>query len=271
MQIKVLVEDTKGHNKKLEAEHGLSLYIKTKNHKILYDTGKSDLFIKNAEKMGIDLTQIDTVIISHGHYDHGGGLASFLRVNKYAQIYINEHAFGNYLNGEENYIGLDKDLENNDRINLVGDSLKIDRELYLFSANNYEKTFKTECFGLKKVSGFEMLDDDFAHEQYLILREGKKRILFSACSHKGIINILGWAKPFKISAFFGGFHFMKVNMDDEGKEFLDKVASELEKYNCKFYTCHCTGIEQYKYLKNKLPYKLRYISTGSEIEIKDEK
>ncbi len=266
MIIKVLEEDT-AKSDDLQAEHGLSLYIETKNHKIIYDCGETDAFIKNAEKMGVDIKKVDTLILSHGHYDHGGGIPYFLKKNKTSQVYINKNSFGNFFNADGKYIGLDKDMMNCSRIIYVEDTLKIDSELYLFSANNYERSYNSDNYGLKKVVNGKSENDDFLHEQYLIVKEGKKNVLFSGCSHKGILNILDWAKPFNISAFVGGFHFFKIDMNDEGKSELDRMACELDKYKIKFYTGHCTGQEQYKYLKNKLPFKLRYISTGTTIDI----
>lgn len=71
MIIKTLAENT-SNDAQFETEHGLSLYIETSKHKLLFDLGASDLFAKNAVKMGVDLSAVDTVIISHGHADHGG-------------------------------------------------------------------------------------------------------------------------------------------------------------------------------------------------------
>ena len=93
MKITTLL-DNRTHSEKLKTEHGLSLYIETDdNQKILYDTGQSDLFMDNAAELGVDLTEIDMVIISHGHYDHIGGLTAFLEANKTAKIYMNATLF----------------------------------------------------------------------------------------------------------------------------------------------------------------------------------
>ena len=74
------------------------------------DTGQSDLFIKNAEKLGVDLTKVDTVVLSHGHYDHGGGILPFAEINPDAKIYVQASAFGEYYSidskGQPHYIGL---------------------------------------------------------------------------------------------------------------------------------------------------------------------
>ena len=76
MRIINLTENTLGRAGCL-AEHGLCFYIETDNHRVLMDTGQTDLFRQNAEKLGVDLTAVDTVVLSHGHYDHGGGIPAF--------------------------------------------------------------------------------------------------------------------------------------------------------------------------------------------------
>ena len=93
MKITCLAENTTSRPD-IEAEHGLSLYIETNGKKILFDMGQGELFIRNAKRLGIDLSDVDIAVISHGHYDHGGGLRSFLEINKKAPVYISEHAFG---------------------------------------------------------------------------------------------------------------------------------------------------------------------------------
>ena len=111
MKIINLVENTTSRQD-VEAEHGLSLYVETEGHKILFDMGQTDMFSKNAEAMGVDLSQVDIAVLSHGHYDHGGGLEKFLSINKKAPIFISQYAFGDYYNGSEKYIGLDKSVLN---------------------------------------------------------------------------------------------------------------------------------------------------------------
>ena len=92
MKITVLVENTTS-NQKLNVEHGLSLYIETDKHHILFDAGDSNLFLENAKKLNIDLSLVDIFILSHGHHDHGGGLNAFLEINDKANIYVQHHAF----------------------------------------------------------------------------------------------------------------------------------------------------------------------------------
>ena len=106
MKIVVLMEDT-GRDPAYRSEHGLSIYVETEKHRLLVDTGKTDAFLGNAKRQGIDLAKVDTVVLSHGHYDHGGGIMSFREINPHAVIYMQQSACGGYYHGER-YIGIDK-------------------------------------------------------------------------------------------------------------------------------------------------------------------
>ncbi|NCC87966.1 MAG: MBL fold metallo-hydrolase [Clostridia bacterium] len=266
LTIKVLAENTAISNEFL-AEHGLSLYVETDNHNLLFDTGQSDLFFKNAQNMGVDLAKVDIVVISHGHYDHGGGLKTFMSQNSTAKIYINKNAFGDFYNSSDKYIGLDQSLKDSERIVLTDDEYKIDDELFLFSANKEERPFETQSNDLfASVNGKQEVDK-FLHEQYLYITENSKKVLISGCSHKGILNIMNFTKELKPDALIGGFHFMKMELDVKGKKILDFTAEELLKYKTKYFTCHCTGVTQYEYLKKRMKEQISYISAGKSFEI----
>ena len=103
----------------------------------------------------------------------------------------------------------------------------------------------------------EFLPDDFRHEQYLLIEENHKKFLISGCSHKGIMDIAQWFKP---DVLVGGFHFSKLPLD----ETLEKYARYLNDFNIDFYTCHCSGVEQFNFMKNYMT-KLHYLSTGESI------
>ncbi len=257
MKITALTENTTECD--MPVEHGLSLYIEAGNRKILFDTGKTDIFSKNAEKLGKDISAVDTAIISHGHYDHGGGLEKFLQLNSKADVYISRYAFEPYYNASEKYIGLDSRLENNSRFVFTNGVTDIDKGLTLFDCNGMKKVCETNPFGLKTFRNGKMIDDDFRHEQYLLIEKEGKKVLISGCSHKGIINIVEWFKP---DVLIGGFHFFKLDIGDTLREFAIKLNS----FNTEYYTCHCTGVEQYEFMK-KYVKKLSYISTGKSIVI----
>ena len=258
MKIVSLVENT-CFSGKYDVEHGLSLYIEVGNKKILFDMGQTDLFVKNAKELGVDLSDIDVAILSHGHYDHGGGLGKFLEINQKAPVYLSRYAFGKYYNGNSKYIGLDMDLNENPRLVFVDEFNEIDEGLTLFSCNDNDREFNLGSFGLTMAKNGKIVDDDFCHEQYLLIEEQGKKVLISGCSHKGVLNITNWFVP---DVLIGGFHFSKLPLDDK----LAEYADYLNKFKTVFYTCHCTGVEQYEFMKKYME-NLNYISTGDSVEI----
>ncbi len=263
MKITVLTENI-SCNSCLVAEHGLSLYIETENHKILFDMGQTSAFSHNADTLNIDLSDVDIAVLSHGHYDHGGGIRGFLELNSKALVYISPFAFEKHLNGSEKYIGLDKTLEECKRLVFVNDILEIDDEICIFSCNNKPLRYSIEPFGLNREINGRIVPESFPHEQYLIIKEKGKRVLFSGCSHKGVLNIQNWFKP---NVFVGGFHLSKLAPSTTDCQKLLAVAEELLSYDTMYYTAHCTGIPQYEFLKSIMKDKLGYLSTGTVIEI----
>ncbi len=266
MKVTMLMENT-ACQEDFVAEHGLSIYIETKKHKILFDTGQTDQFITNAKKLGIDLSMVDIAVISHGHYDHGGGLESFFAINDRASVYISTDAFAPYYSASGREIGLDPMLQTKDRFIFVEDDLIIDEELELRSAKHMPTSYSIESYGMQMLQNGEMLPDDFRHEQYLLIHQQEQLVLISGCSHKGILNIMHWIKPKHPDVMVGGFHFMELDPNSEEHFALDTAALVLANYNTHYYTCHCTGLEQYQYLKQTMGDKLRYLSAGEEVMI----
>ncbi|MBE5935778.1 MAG: MBL fold metallo-hydrolase [Lachnospiraceae bacterium] len=262
MKVAVLCEDT-SNREDILAEHGLSLYIETINHKILFDMGQSDAYIYNAKKMGIDLSDVDMAFLSHGHYDHGGGLKCFLELNTKAKVYMSKDAFGDYYNGTDKYIGLDKMLKDNSRIVYVDNEEIIDDELRVSVCNKRPLKYEIKPYGLNAKENQDMIPEEFLHEMYLSIN-CNRNILVSGCSHKGVLNIMNWFAP---DVFVGGFHFVKLDPATEGRVELEAAAQELLLYKTKYYTGHCTGVEQYEYLKGIMKDQIEYIHAGKIIEI----
>lgn len=254
MKIVTLMENT-ACREDLCFEHGLSLYIETGNHKILFDAGQSAAFADNAEKLGVDLRQVDFAVLSHGHYDHSGGLRKFLEINRSAPVYVSNHAFESHYSAN-GYIGMDPALQENGQINYVCRKTKLADGITLHRI----ETAPLDTAGLQMEENGVRKPDDFRHEQYLLLEEQGKRILISGCSHKGILNIVDAFRP---DILIGGFHFMKI----ESEETLEAAAKKLLEYDTVYYTGHCTGQKQYEYLKTIMGEKLHYISTGTVLEL----
>lgn len=263
MIIKMLIENTK-KSCELYMEHGLSMYIETKNHKILFDTGQTTAFAMNADYMDVKLDEVDMAILSHGHYDHSGGWECFFEQNTQANLYVNECAFGSFYSGKEKEIGIPKFLKNHNQVVVTTDYMKLDEGVELFTCNSFERKYGTDSNGLYVKKNGELEEDPFLHEQYLLLTEEEKKVLISGCSHKGIINIVEWFKP---DVLVGGFHFKGIEMNEDGKKKLGEYGKQLEKYPTKYYTCHCTGVEQYEYLKMRLKEQVEYLAAGDIVEI----
>jgi len=258
MKIVSLLENTTEYHG-MDTEHGLSLYIETGERKILFDMGQTDMFAKNAAALGIDLSAVDTAVLSHGHYDHGGGMAAFFRLNDHAPVYMNRRAFLPYYNGNEKYIGLDSSLETSPRIIFVGDKSQLSDNLILFSCNDKIRMHSLGNSGLTEKIGDSLEPDRFLHEQYLCIKENGRKILISGCSHKGILDIVEWFDP---DVLVGGFHFSKMPLDDR----LAEAAKTLDLYKTEYYTCHCTGAEQYLFMKKYMK-NLNYLSCGQILYI----
>lgn len=258
MKITSLLENTAARDD-MRIEHGLSLLIETGTHRILFDMGQSDAFLQNAEILGESLETVDLAILSHGHYDHGGGLSSFLTINDHAPVYISHHAFGSYRNGTQKYIGLDPSLATHPRLVFTDGVQPIGEKLTLYTEPKQTPRFDLGSFGLTKKVGDRYVPDDFRHEQYLLIEENGRRILFSGCSHRGILNIADWFHP---DVLIGGFHFSKLAEDAT----LRSYAEYLDRFDTEFYTCHCTGEVQFRYMKQTMR-RLHYLSCGENIVI----
>ncbi|MDD3350526.1 MAG: MBL fold metallo-hydrolase [Eubacteriales bacterium] len=274
MIITALIENT-SNNKDLKAEHGLSLYINQGKRKILFDTGASGAFAENAAQMKIDLSDVELMVLSHGHYDHGGGLKTFLKENSKAKIYLHSNAFGDFYsnkqNGQTSYIGLDPTLLPDNRFVFTRGVMNLEDGAELFSdiegtefcpSGNSDLLVKTE-------EGYRQ--DDFCHEQNLILRENGKTVLIAGCAHNGIVNILERFRE-KEGCFpdvvIGGFHLYNRSFDrNESPELVAEIGKYLSATGAKYYTCHCTGTVSYNQLKTLMGEQIDYLSTGSQLTI----
>jgi len=275
MRIVNLIENTEG-SCGCAYLHGLSFYVETKKHKLLMDLGPSEATLENAKVLGIDLKAVDTVVLSHGHYDHSGGILPFTKINDQADIYMQETATGEYYadDGENapvryRYIGIDQAIADLPQVRFVNGDTKIDEELELFviRERTHELPFTNRRLLVRVGDAYRR--DDFGHEHFLVLRQDGKSILMSGCAHNGILSILdayteryGKAPDLVVS----GFHLMKkTEYRDHELQEIAAIAEELKKYPTKFYTCHCTGTVAYEAMKEIMGDQLDYVHSGEEI------
>ena len=263
MKISVLIENTAASDK-LAAEHGLSLLLETQSARILFDAGASSVFAENAAAMGIDLSTVDFAVLSHGHYDHGGGLPRFLELNNHAPVWVNPHAFDKHFNARGRDIGLPAELKSCGRICPPTAAIQaLAPGITLYEASCVPSCYPAAGDGMSAIIHGQLTADDFRHEQYLLIEENGRRILISGCSHRGILNI---ATYFKTDILIGGFHLMKVDVNRESAQ-LKQIADVLLSQPTVYYTGHCTGDAAFTFLKGRMKKQLHGITTGQLLEI----
>ena len=274
MKITALVENTSS-KEGIRTEHGLSLFIEAKEKTILFDTGGSSMFAKNAESLQIDLTKVDLAVLSHGHYDHSGGIKTFLSRNNTAPIYLRKAAFGPYYSeregGEHGFIGIDEELMTNNRVIFTGKETPLGEGISLFSNVKGERFFPTGNKSLLKKTEDGFIQDDFAHEQNLVIEEEGISLLVSGCSHRGIVNIVDHFHTLfghYPTHVIGGFHLYNHRTGKpESKETLHAIAQALLESGATYYTCHCTGEENYQVLHSFMGNKVEYLSGGKTLHL----
>lgn len=264
MRVTSLVENTTGCG--LETRHGLSLYIETERHKLLFDLGPDGALLENSRTLGVDLAAVDTVIISHGHDDHGGALGLFLERNRTARVYVQRQAFEAHfsrLPGQENRIGLDPALAGHPQVTLLDGDFEIDEELALFTVRETGRCHSPANDMLYGPRG----QDDFGHEQDLLIRCGGGPVLVLGCGHAGIVNILA-RSPEKPAACIGGLHlFNPLTGETAPEALLDEIAEHLRRSEAVFYTCHCTGSAAFEGLARRMPGSMRYLACGGQVAL----
>ena len=270
MKATVLVDNTPGMG--LSGEWGLSVYIQHGDHRILLDTGASDLFVKNALALGLDMAAVDHAVLSHAHYDHANGMEAFFRANSKAKFYLREGTGENCYSKFwifHKYIGLPRHILERfgERIVFAGG----DHELYPgahllgHTTAGLEQVGRENRMYIRERRGWR--PDDFAHEQSLILDVDGGVAVFNSCSHGGADNIIREAEqacPGKpVRALIGGFHLFTWS-EAKVRAFARRVRDTgIEA----LYTGHCTGERAYRILEEELGDVVHPLSVGTVIEL----
>lgn len=269
MRATVVVDNRK--NGDIQGEWGLCIYIEYEDQKILLDVGASNLFARNAEKLGISLKEVDMAVLSHAHYDHANGMEAFFRNNDKAKFYLRETCGENCYFKKwfiTKYIGIPKHILEKypDRIIFAKGDTKLCEGVYLIP-------HKTE--GLSEIGKREKMyqhrnrkwyPDDFSHEQSLVFETQKGLVIFNSCSHGGAVNIINEvAATFpdkKVYALIGGFHLFNKPVS-EVQALGKKIRETGIAYVC---TGHCTGGKAYAALQEELGDKLHQLQVGLVME-----
>ena len=261
--------------------------------------GTTGLFAENAEKLNADIGHCDVAIITHAHFDHGGGLETFFNKNRETKVYLHEKSKGDYfanvaiklpdpvksilpsfvIKSEKfsRYIGLDRTLIKKfpDRFICVNDLSEIRRDVFIIT--DIENRYPL-CEGnrhlLQKKEG-KLVSDSFDHEIVPVISDPDGLVVFCGCGHNGILNILeSVRKKFqntRIKGVVGGFHLKKNPVKEKNisgtPEEIEFIARQLLEDEINVYTGHCTGEMAFGILKKIMKDKLNRLHTGSFFEI----
>lgn len=255
------------YGRKLQAEHGLSLSIQTDQHHILFDTGQSDLFIRNAELLHVDLSTVDYLILSHGHSDHTGGLRHFLKLNSKAKVICKREAlFRKFKDKRENGILQSEEL-NLSRFQFITEQTELVPGVFLFPSlpilNKQDTHF--DHFFTETPEG--IIPDTFEDELAIVLTTEERYAVISACSHRGITNILQAIRSVfpnrHCQLLLGGFHIHNA----ERKKF-EIIADYLKENPAQqIGICHCTGFENYAHFCQIFGEGIFYNYTGTSFTL----
>lgn len=259
LNITTLVENTI-RKTGLLGEHGLSFWIEADTHRIIFDTGYGKALLHNANSLGIDLSMAEKLVLSHGHYDHTGGIPDLLNLNTQINSYLHPDALGKKYTSREKgtaNIGISEKseemlLSESLELEINREPIKIVEGIWLTGEipriNPFENT-GGKFFQDEELNIVDPLNDD----QALFIDTPKGIVIILGCAHSGVINtiehIAKLADTEKIYAVFGGMHLVHAKRDR-----LDKTVQKLIDYDIQIIgPCHCTGWKAIAYLWEHFP------------------
>jgi 7,8-dihydropterin-6-yl-methyl-4-(beta-D-ribofuranosyl)aminobenzene 5'-phosphate synthase len=260
----------------LQHEHGLSIYFEADGKRILLDTGLSGKALSNAQLLGIDVGEIDWLILSHGHVDHTGGLEAFLQQNEKASIYASRHIltwnyFSNH-HGNQHSLNPNHKLiqQNLQRFHLLDSHLQLSPQLWLVfnRCHDFPVPKGNQYLSLIDTQG-SCIPYGAEDEISVAIVENQHLHILASCSHNGILNIIRSCQKVTgisdIATYIGGLHLLD---DSESENSLQTLASEILKQypNLSLHTGHCTGTHAKDVLQKALKNQFHTFCTGEMIE-----
>ena len=280
MNVTVLSDNIKPKKSYLKTEHGLSLLIEKDGYNVLFDTGgPNGTAIQNAKLLNLELSQIDAVVISHGHNDHTGGLLDFFKLNKNTPVYLKKEALNPHYTGSgsnKEFIGIDKRIaaDYKERLKFLDETSEILNDFFIIPNifNKFPISSTNNILYTKE--GNKLLKDNFNHELFMVVKNNNEITIFSGCGHSGIDNIINTAKETfpdnKIKNIVGGFHFQagKISSFTANSKEIEATSRWIQSEGVKkVYTGHCTGRYGFEIMNSILKDSLELLYTGKKIKI----
>lgn len=256
----------------LKGEWGLSFHMEFNGRRYLLDTGGSELFLRNAEELGISIADVDCAVLSHAHYDHSLGMEAFFRTNSKADFFVSPNARENCYSGPgllKRYIGLPKGLlrKYRDRIKTPSGVTEIDKDVFIIPHSGDGLATIGRKSHLYVRRGWRYLPDDFSHEQSLVFRTGDGLVIFNSCSHSGadiVMDEVERAFPGEqVKAYLGGLHLFRMD-ETEVREMARKIR---DAGIHRVITGHCTGDMAFAVLKSCLGESMDQFHCGMVIDL----
>jgi len=248
LKVTTLIENTMGEHLALKSEHGISFFIEKEGHKLLFDTGQSGAILENSEQLQLDLSDLEYVILSHGHYDHSGGFRALTRIAKKFELIVGDGFFNKkyaYRNNSYEFLGNNFNenflKENKISYKFVNKDLnEIIPGIYVIT--NFPRIHKDEVINtrFKLLKDGEFISDPFNDEVLVAIDTPEGLVILLGCSHPGMKNMLDSARNLlgkQIYAVLGGTHLIEANDDslNISMDYLDKGEMKV------IGVSHCTG------------------------------
>lgn len=267
LEISILSENTV-EKRSLTAEHGLSFYFKYNNKEYLFDTGQGEVLFSNAEKMGIDLKNIDTVFLSHGHDDHTGGLKKLLALNPELRVIAHSDIFlpkYKKVDGELEFIGTEVEKAEINNFKAAEFTIAAERGIYNTGVIPAAKeSYINPRYFIKK-DGKEIIDP-FDDDNSLYIESESGVVILLGCSHKGVRNIIDEIKvqlgDKKITAILGGMHLKRASREE-----IEELINYFAKLDFDLLApMHCTGRLAGAMFKEAFGERVKLASVGDKFE-----